>query len=155
MTILLNELQRFQNLTKGKGTQIEENVATTKRKFSKGSSSKTKAGSSKPNAQIKKGKRKTSKQNKGKKAVEKCKCYHCGQNWHWLRNWPKYLVEQKVEKEMQGKYHLLVVETCLVEYEISTWILESEATNHICFSFLENNSWKRLLEGEITIKVGT
>ena len=45
LTTLLNELQRFQNLTMGKGKQAEANVATTKRKFSRGSSSKIKAGS--------------------------------------------------------------------------------------------------------------
>ena len=49
LTTLLNELQRFQNLTKGKGKEVEANVATTKRKFSRGSSSKSKAGPSKPN----------------------------------------------------------------------------------------------------------
>ncbi|KAA0052889.1 gag/pol protein [Cucumis melo var. makuwa] len=46
---LINELQRFQTLTMGKGKQVEANVATTKRTFSRGSSSKTKAGPSKPN----------------------------------------------------------------------------------------------------------
>ncbi|KAA0061924.1 gag/pol protein [Cucumis melo var. makuwa] len=104
MTILLNELQRFQTLTIGKEKQVEANVATTKGKFSRGSSSKNKTGPSKPKLQIKKkGKGKTPKQNKGKKAAEKGKCYHCGQNGHWVRNCPKYLVEKKAEKETQGK----------------------------------------------------
>ena len=52
--------------------------------------------------------------------AEKGKCYHCGQNGHWLRNCPKYLAEKKADKETQGKYDLLVVETCLVEYENCT-----------------------------------
>ncbi|KAA0042323.1 gag/pol protein [Cucumis melo var. makuwa] len=39
---------------------------------------------------------------------------------HWLRNCPKYLAKKKVEKEAQGKYDLLAVETCLVEYDTST-----------------------------------
>ncbi|KAA0052226.1 gag/pol protein [Cucumis melo var. makuwa] len=77
------------------------------------------------------GKGKTPKQNKGKKAVEKDKCYHCDQNGHWLRNCPKYLAEKKAEKKTQG------------------------AIDHICLSFQENSSWKRLSEGEITLKVGT
>ncbi|KAA0038174.1 gag/pol protein [Cucumis melo var. makuwa] len=79
LTILLNELQRFKNLTMGKGKQVETNVANTKKKFSRGSFSKTKAETSKPNAELKKkGKGKTFKQNKEKKAIEKGKCYHCG-----------------------------------------------------------------------------
>ncbi|TYK01065.1 retrotransposon protein, putative, Ty1-copia subclass [Cucumis melo var. makuwa] len=103
LTTLLNELQRFQNLTKDKGKEVEANVATTKRKFSRGSSSKSKAGPSKPNRKIeKKEKGKTSKQNKEKKTIEKSKCYHYGENGNWLRNCPKYLVQKKAEKKAQG-----------------------------------------------------
>ncbi|KAL4022720.1 hypothetical protein IC575_016464 [Cucumis melo] len=121
LTTLLNELQRFQNLTMGKGKEVEANVATTKRNFSRGSSSKFKAGPSKPSRKIeKKEKGKTPKQNKGKKTIEKGKCYHCSENRHWLRNYPKYVAQKKVENEAQGKYDLLVVETCLVENENST-----------------------------------
>ncbi|TYK23215.1 gag/pol protein [Cucumis melo var. makuwa] len=71
--------QRFQNVTMGKEKQVEANVATTKRKFSRGLSFKTKARLSK----------------------QKGKCYHCGQNRHWLRNCPKYLAKKKEKKEMQ------------------------------------------------------
>ncbi|KAA0036106.1 gag/pol protein [Cucumis melo var. makuwa] len=74
LTTLLNEFQLFQNLTKGKGKEVEANVATTKGKFERGSSSKSKAGPSKSNRKIeKKGKGKTPKQNKGKKTAEKGK----------------------------------------------------------------------------------
>ncbi|KAA0033218.1 gag/pol protein [Cucumis melo var. makuwa] len=91
LTTFLNELQRFQNLTMGKEKEVEANVAATKRKFSRGSSSKSKTGPSKPNLKIeKKGKGKTPKQNKEKKTIGK-----------------------------------------------------------------ENSSWKKLSEGEITLKVGT
>ncbi|KAA0047422.1 gag/pol protein [Cucumis melo var. makuwa] len=77
--------QRFQNLTKGKQKEVEANVATTKRKFKRGSSSKSKAGPSKPIRKIEKnGKGKTPKQNKEKKTTEKGKCYYCGENGHWI-----------------------------------------------------------------------
>ncbi|KAA0042320.1 gag/pol protein [Cucumis melo var. makuwa] len=67
LTTLLNELQRFQNLTNGKGKEVEANVATTKGKFKRGSSSKSKAGPLKSNRKIeKKGKGKTPKQTKEK-----------------------------------------------------------------------------------------
>ncbi|KAA0065357.1 gag/pol protein [Cucumis melo var. makuwa] len=110
-TTLLNELRQFQNLfnidenlNKGKGKEVEANVATTKGKFKRGSSSRSKTGPSKPNRKIeKKGKGKTSKQTKGKKTTEKGKCYHCGENGHWLRNCPKYLAQKKVEKEAQDR----------------------------------------------------
>ncbi|TYK19206.1 gag/pol protein [Cucumis melo var. makuwa] len=93
---LLNELQRFQNLTKGKGKEVEANVATIKGKFKRGSSSKSKVGPSKSNHKIEnKGKGKTLRQNKEKKTTEKGKCYHCGENGHWLRNCQKYLPQKK------------------------------------------------------------
>ena len=38
---------------------------------------------------------------------------------HWKRNCLKYLAEKKVEKAQQGKYDLLVVKICLVEYDYS------------------------------------
>ncbi|KAA0041122.1 gag/pol protein [Cucumis melo var. makuwa] len=61
-----------QNLTMGKGKEVEANIATTKRKFLRGSFSKSKARPSKPNRKIeKKGKGKTLKQNKVKKTTEK------------------------------------------------------------------------------------
>ncbi|TYK03174.1 gag/pol protein [Cucumis melo var. makuwa] len=83
LTTLLNELQCFQNLTKGKGKEVEANVATTKGKFKRGSSSKSKSRPLKPNQKIeKKEKWKTPKQTKGKKTTEK-------------------------EKEAEGKYDLL------------------------------------------------
>ncbi|TYK23836.1 gag/pol protein [Cucumis melo var. makuwa] len=119
---LLNELQRFQNLTKGKGKEVEANVATTKRKFKRGSFSKSKATPSKPNCKIeKKGNGKTPKQNKEKKTIEKGKCYHCGENGHWLRNCPEYLAQKKVEKEAQviGKRFLRA--RSLSKLELEKW----------------------------------
>ena len=84
-----------------------------KKKFVGGSPSKTRVG---PSQMKKKEKGKTPKNNKGKK-VAKRKCYHCNQDEHWLRNCPEYLAEKKIEKAAQGKYDLLAVETCLVEYD--------------------------------------
>ncbi|TYK02145.1 gag/pol protein [Cucumis melo var. makuwa] len=78
LTILLNELQRFQNLTIGKGKKVEENVATTEKKLVEGSSSKTRVG---PSHMKKKRKGKTPKNSKGKK-VAKGKCYHCNEDGH-------------------------------------------------------------------------
>ena len=69
----------------------------------------------------------TDRKHKFQKA-DKGKCFHCNENKHWKRNCPKYLAKKKAEKTQQGKYDLLVVEICLVEYDNSTWILDLGAT---------------------------
>ena len=85
-TILLNELQPFQNITRGKGKEVEPNVATTEKKLEEGSSSKTRVGPSQMNKG--KGRGKTHKNSKGNK-VAKGKCYHCNKDRRWLRNCSK------------------------------------------------------------------
>ncbi|KAA0025761.1 gag/pol protein [Cucumis melo var. makuwa] len=82
-----------QNLTMGKGKEMEANVATTEKKLVGGSSSKTRVGTLNMK---KKRKRKTPKNSEGKK-VAKGKCYHCHEDGHWLRNCPKYLAEKKAQ----------------------------------------------------------
>ena len=68
------------------------------------------------------------------------KRFHCNENGHGKNHCPKYLAEKKAEKAQQGKYDLLVVEIYLVEYDHSTWILDSGATNHIYYFFQETSS---------------
>ncbi|TYK06687.1 gag/pol protein [Cucumis melo var. makuwa] len=99
----------------GKGKEVEANIATTEKELVGGSFSKTRVG---PSHMKKKRKGETLKNSKGKK-VTKGKCYHCNENGHWLRNCPKCLAEKKAEKKAQGKYDLLAVERCLVEYDTS------------------------------------
>ncbi|KAA0041767.1 gag/pol protein [Cucumis melo var. makuwa] len=98
LTTLLNELQRFQNLTMGKGIGLEANVATTEKELVGGSSFMTRVETLNMK---KKRKGKTPKNSEGKK-VAKGKCYHCNEDGHWLRNCPKYFAEKKAEKEAQG-----------------------------------------------------
>ena len=101
----------------GKGKKWKQMLlpVTTEKELVGGSSSKTRVG---PSQMKKKEKGKTPKNSKGNNVVKR-KCYHCNHNGHWLRNCPKYLVEKKAEKEAQGKYDLLNVEMCLVEYDTS------------------------------------
>ena len=54
----------------------------------------------------------------------------CG--WSLEKEHPKYLVEKN--KENEGKFDLLGLETCLVEHDKFAWILDSGATNHVCSS---------------------
>ncbi|KAA0036108.1 gag/pol protein [Cucumis melo var. makuwa] len=86
---------------------------------------------------------------KGKaKVAIKGKCFHYNVDGHWKRNCPKYLAKKK---EKEGEYDLLVLETCLVENDQKAWILDSRATNHVCYSLQKTISFKQLEEGEMTL----
>ncbi|TYK00056.1 gag/pol protein [Cucumis melo var. makuwa] len=107
LTTLLSELQTFESLMKIKGQKGETNVATSTRKFHKGSTSGTKSmPSSSGNKKWKKKKggqgnkanltaAKTNKKAKAAKGI----CFHCNQEGHWKRNCPKYLAEKNKAKQ--------------------------------------------------------
>ena len=98
-----------------------------------------------------------SKENKNtetsKKKTPKGTCFHCGEDGHWKRNCPKYLADLKEKKK--GKFDLLVLEACLVEDNSSSWIVDSGATNHVCFDLQMLSSWRDLQEKELTLRVRT
>ena len=57
---------------------------------------------------------------------------------------------------LKAKEHsiVLVTEACLVADNVSTWILDSAATNHICCSLTGFKKTKSLEEGEFCFKWG-
>ena len=56
---------------------------------------------------------------------------------------------------MRGKYDLLVSKTCLVEDDLSPWIVDSGATNHVCSSLQMLSSSRELANRDITMRVGS
>ena len=60
-------------------------------------------------------------------AMKKGKCFKCGQKGHWKQNCPK-------ATKKPGMGDLLVVEAYLVENFNYKWIIDSGATNHVCYS---------------------
>ncbi|KAA0067405.1 gag/pol protein [Cucumis melo var. makuwa] len=86
-----------------------------------------------------KGKWKTPKQNKGKKTAEKGKCYHCGEDGHWLRNCPKYLAQKK-SREGNTRIERLVESGLLSQLE--------DNSLPPCDSCLEEKTTKRSFTGK-------
>ena len=133
MTQLLNELQTFKAISKTRPKEGEANVAEHKpSSFSSSKNKKRKNTQCGSGAQPKKGTKGKGKKNNPKDKKPKGKCFHCGVEGHWKRNCNKYLSELKDKKK--GKYDLLVSEACLVEDDLSPWIIDSGATNHVCSS---------------------
>ena len=63
----------------------------------------------------------------------KRKCFFCGEKRHWKSNCPK-----SQNKKEQGNVNYL--ETCFLVDSTDSWIVDSGATNHVCYSlwgFLE------------------
>ena len=156
MTQLLNELQTFEAINKGRSQEGEANVAEQKPSSSNNNKKrKNKEGGS--GAQPKKAKRTSNNKSKNKKnnstdKKPKGKCFHCGVEGHWKRNCKKYLSELKDKKK--GKYDLLVLEACLVDDDSSSWIVDSGATNHVCSSLQMLSSSRELADGDVTLRVG-
>ena len=154
MTQLLNELQTFEAISKTRPKEAEANVSEHNPSSSYGSKNKkrknTQGGS---RSQPKKGTKGKGKNNNPKNKKPKGKCFHCKVKGHWKRNCNKYLSELKDKKK--GKYDLLVLEACLVENDLSPWIVDSGATNHVCYSLQMLCSSRELADRDVTMRVGS
>ena len=104
-------------------------------------------------AQPKKGTKGKGKKNNPKEKKPKGKCFHYGVEGHWKRNCNKYLFELKDKNK--GKYDLLVSEACLVEDDLSPWIVDSRATNHVCSSLQMLSSLRELADRDVTMRFGS
>ena len=116
LTQLLNELQAFESVNDRKGS--EANVAKA---FSiKNKKNKRKLAVKNKGKFKKKGKPNQKGNSKRTGNKDKGNCFHCKKLEHWKRSYKQYLDELKTKKKEKGKCDLLVLETCLVESDIST-----------------------------------
>ena len=75
------------------------------------------------------------------------KCHHCNEPGHWRRNCPAYL-------KTKVKGIVLVTKACLVADNVSSWIIDSAATNHICCSLTGFRKRKKLRGWRLLLQVG-
>ena len=116
-------------------TELMHELESAERAFGKsGGVHMTEGSTFKPKGKPKGGKKNKNKQ-KGQVPVTKTtamkkpkgKCFKCGQKGHWKQNCPQIA-------KKQGMGNLNVVEACLVENYNDKWIIDSGATNHVCYS---------------------
>ena len=139
------------NMNKLKLTPVElmHELESAERSLVKQGSAYHAESSSKP-----KGKPKGVKNNKKQKETgpvikptamkkPKGKCFKCGQKGHWKKDCPK-----------PGMGSINVVEACLVENYNDKWIIDSEATNHVCYSLQLFKQSSPLSKGQRSLKLG-
>ena len=139
-------------ISKTRPKEGEANVAEYKPSSSSGSKNKkrknTRGGSG---AQPNKGTKGKGKKNNPKDKKPEGKCFHCRVEGHRKRNCNMYLSELQDKKK--GKYDLLVSEACLVEDDLSPWIVDSGATNYVCSCFQMLSSSRELANRNVTMRV--
>ena len=77
----------------------------------------------------------------------KGKCFKCGEKGHWKQNCPK-------ATKKPGMGDLNIVEACLVENYNNKWIIDSRATNHICYSLRWFQQIRLLEERQKSLRLG-
>ena len=92
---------------------------------------------------------------KKKKEQKKPKgiCFFCNKEGHWKRNCKAYLASLKKNKSSEEGM-INVIESVLTVNNISTWILDSGASHHVCTSLQELVGARKLKAGEIPLRVG-
>ena len=82
-------------------------------------------------------------------------CFYCKGNGHWKRYYPKYLADKKDGKVNKGIFDIHVIDVYLTSARSSSWVFGTCSVAKISNSKQElQNKW-RLVEGEVTMCVGS
>ena len=110
------------------------------------SGSKARRGKKKAPNQVAVNNAKGKKKQRGDKK-QTGKCFKCGEKGHWKPDCPK-------KGKATGMHHALVVESCLALTSTHTWVIDTGATDHICFDPDLMQVTRRLHDREIEVQLG-
>ena len=82
-------------------------------------------------------------------------CLHCKGNGHWKRKCPEYLVDKKDGKVNKGIFDIQVIDVCLTSVYSSPWVFDTCSVAKISNSKQELQNKQKLVEGEVTMCVGS
>ena len=83
------------------------------------------------------------------------KCFYCKRNGHWKRKCPEYLVDKKDGKVNKGIFDIHVIDVYFTSVYSSPWVFDTCSVAKISNSKQELQNKQRLVEGEVTICVGS
>ena len=82
-------------------------------------------------------------------------CFYFKGNGHWKRKCPKYLVDKKDGKVNKGIFDIQVIDVCLTSVYSSPWVFDTCSVAKISNSKQELQNKQKLVEGEVTMCVGS
>ena len=91
------------------------------------------------------------KKDTSKKTVEKKKYFHCNTDSHWRRNYPLYLKSLRNNKGNAPFEGMLTIESHLMIFSTSSWVLNSSSSAHICTLIQILIESRRLRQGEMIL----
>ena len=82
-------------------------------------------------------------------------CFYCNENGHWKQNCPKCLADKKDGKVNKSMFDIHVIDVYLTSVQSSPWVFDTCSVAKISNWKQElQNKW-RLVEGEVTMCVGS
>ena len=85
----------------------------------------------------------------------KTECFNCKGNGHCKRNYPKYLAEKKDGKVNKSIYDIHVIDVYFTSVHSSPWVFDTGSVTMISNLKQELQNEQRLVEGEVTMGVGS
>ena len=82
-------------------------------------------------------------------------CFYYKQTGHWKRNCPKYLADKKDGKVNKSIYDIHAIDVYFTSVHSSPWVFDTDSVAMISNSKQELQNEQRLVEGKVTMCVGS
>ena len=83
------------------------------------------------------------------------KCFYYKGTGHWKQNCPKYLADKKDGKVNKGIFDIHVIDVYITSARSSPWVFDTCSVAKISNSKQELQNKQRLVEGEVSMSVGS